>query len=86
MTNAERFINSYNKTDLQLRTLYNLKASLSFSEVIRRSAEVNPFIRRYETKLIDYGRLRNAIVHKDIDEEIIAEPNARVTEEFEVRR
>lgn len=83
MTNAERFINSYNKTDLQLRTMYDFKSSLSFSEVIRRSAEINPFIRRYENKLIDYGRLRNAIVHKDIDDEIIAQPNTRVTEEFE---
>ena len=83
MNNAERFINSYNKTDLQLRKMYDYKPSLSFSEVVRRAAEVNPFVRRYENHLIDYGRLRNAIVHKEIDGEIIAQPVERVTQELE---
>ena len=56
---------------------------MSFSDVIRRSVPVNYLVRKYEDKLVDYGRLRNAIIHKSNDEFIIAEPHNDVTIEFE---
>ena len=56
---------------------------MSFSDVIRRSVPVNYLVRKYEDKLVDYGRLRNAIIHKSNDEFIIAEPHSDVTIEFE---
>ena len=82
-TNAQRFIHAYNTIDQTLRCLYNFKRSMSFSDVIRRSVPVNYLVRKYEDKLVDYGRLRNAIIHKSNDEFIIAEPHSDVTIEFE---
>jgi predicted transcriptional regulator len=84
MSNARRFINSYNKIDVQLRNLYDFKANQSFSDMVRRSADKNLVVRKYENELIDYARLRNAIIHKSIDEVIIAEPNDEVTQKFEM--
>ena len=83
MTNAERFISSYNKIDRTLRTLYNYKPYFSFSEIVRKSSIVNYVVKKYEQKLIDYARLRNAIVHQGDSEQIIAEPHLDVVEEFE---
>lgn len=83
MTNAERFISSYNKIDRTLRTLYNYKAYLSFSDIIRRTSSVNYIVKKHEQKLIDFARLRNSIVHQGDFEQIIAEPHLDVVEEFE---
>ena len=43
----------------------------------------NHIVRKYEDQLIDYGRLRNAIIHNSNDEFLIAEPHTDVVEEFE---
>lgn len=81
-TNAKRFIDAYNRLDKGMRDIYNIKPSLSFSDCIRRVASVNSVIKKYEDDLIEYGRLRNAIVHRS-GEETIAEPNTDVVEKFE---
>lgn len=80
--NATRFIAAYNRLDQGLRDIYSIKRTLTFSDMIRKVATVNTVVRRYEEDLIDYGRLRNAIVHKSSDE-IIAEPNIDVVEKLE---
>ena len=82
-TNAQRFIQAYNTIDQTLRYLYNYKHSMSFSDIIRRSVPVNYLVRKYEDKLVDYGRLRNAIIHKSNDEFIIAEPHGDVVLDIE---
>lgn len=82
-TNAQRFIQAYNTIDQTLRVLYNFKRSMSFSDIVRRSVPVNYLVRKYEDKLVDYGRLRNAIVHKSNDEFIIAEPHGDVVLDIE---
>ncbi|MDD4211391.1 MAG: CBS domain-containing protein [Clostridia bacterium] len=82
-SNAQRFIDAYNKTDQSLRAQYNFKRSMSFSDVVRRSVLLNAIVRKYEDLLIDYGRLRNAIVHQNNDEMIIAEPHLKVVEKME---
>jgi len=84
MNNATRFINSYNKIDAQIRNLYEFKANQAFSDMVRRGAEKNIILRKYENELIDYARLRNAIVHKSIDEVVIAEPCDDVTLKIEM--
>lgn len=78
---ALRFIDTYNRIDKALRDIFNLKPSLSFSDVVRRSASMSSVVRKYEDDLIDYGRLRNAIVHKSTDLPI-AEPHDDVVEHF----
>jgi len=83
MTNAKRFINAYNIIDQELRIKHNFRRSMGFSDMIRKAVVVNFIVRRYEDELIDYGRLRNAIIHKSNDEFLIAEPHKDVVEEFE---
>lgn len=74
LQNAREFIDSYNKIDAQLRELYGFKPSQPFTDVVWRCAERNAVVRRYESDLADYARLRNAIVHQSTDGRIIAVP------------
>lgn len=80
---AQRFINAYNTIDQELRIQHNFRRSMSYSDMIRRAVVVNYVVRKYEDALIDYGRLRNAIIHRSNDEYIIAEPHEDVVLEFE---
>ena len=80
--NAVRFISAYNRLDQGLREIYSIKRTLTYSDMIRKVANVNTVVSKFEEDLIDYGRLRNAIVHKSSDE-IIAEPNIDVVEKLE---
>ena len=80
--NAQRFIAAYNRLDQGLREIYSIKRTLTFADMIRKVANVNMVVAKFEEDLIDYGRLRNAIVHKSGDE-IIAEPNIEVVEKLE---
>ena len=81
-TNAERFIAAYNRLDKTIRDIYNFKPALTFSDVIRKATEVNYVIKKFEDDLIDYGRLRNSIVHRSSDQ-TIAEPHDEVVEKME---
>ena len=82
-TNAERFLTAYNNIDYGLRAIYNFKRSMSFSDVVRRSVVLNSVVRKYEDDLIDFGRLRNAIVHQGNHKFIIAEPHDDIVEKIE---
>lgn len=79
---AREFIESYNRIDKALREIYNLKPSFSFSDVVRRAAMLSSVVKKFEDDLIDYGRLRNAIVHRATDE-LIAEPHEDVVEHIQ---
>lgn len=81
--NAKRFITCYNQIDQSLRSQYDLSKSSSYTEVIRRASRMNAFVKKYEDQLIDYGRLRNAIVHSFNESMVIAEPHTDVVEEYE---
>ena len=81
--NANRFISAYNQIDQSIRNQYDLSKSISYTEAIRKSARMNAFVKKYEDKLIDYGRLRNAIVHSFNEDLVIAEPHPNVVEEYE---
>lgn len=83
LTNATRFINAYNIIDQSLRGIYNYKRNISFADIIRRTVPLNSVVRHYEDKLIDYGRLRNSIVHNSSEDRIIAEPHLDVVKEME---
>ncbi len=82
-SNAERFITAFNNIDYSLRIIHDFKRSMSFSDVIRRSVVLNSVVRKYEEDLIDYGRLRNAIVHQGNSKYIIAEPHDEVVNKIE---
>ena len=80
--NAKRFISAYNRLDQGLRDIYSIKRSLNYADMIKKVATVNTVVAKFQDELIDYGRLRNAIVHGN-SEEIIAEPNYSVVEKLE---
>ncbi len=81
---AERFIKAYNQLDYTIKILYNFKRGMPFSDCIRRAVPLNSIIRKFEDELVDYSRLRNAIVHSTRDdEEIIATPKQEVVEKLE---
>ena len=80
---AARFISAYNRIDQTLRSVYRYKPSMSFTDIVRRTAPTNFLVSRYEDTLLDYGRLRNAIVHNSYDNAVIAEPYEETVAEFE---
>ena len=82
-TNAKRCVNAFNQIDYALRVQHNFKRSMGFSDMIRRAVSVNHIVRKYEDDLIDYGRLRNAIVHNSNPDEVIAEPHEDVVDKIE---
>ena len=81
--NAAAFLSAYNKIDAQLRALYNFGSGQSFTDIVRRCAEKNAVVRRYEDELAEYARLRNAIVHQSTDGRDVAVPCDEVTREME---
>ncbi len=82
MSNAIEFISAYNEIDARLRELYKGKGNPQFSDLVRRCADFNPTVRRFEDELLAYARLRNAIVHNSTKERIIAEPCDDATREI----
>ncbi len=83
VTNARRFINAYNRIDNTLRNINGFKDTMTFTDVVRRAAASNYVVRKYEEDLVDFARLRNAIVHKSRDDEIIAEPHTAVADKMQ---
>ena len=81
--NSKRFIDAYNSIDYTLKTRYNLNRSMGFSDLIRKTAGMNYVISKYEDDLVDYGRLRNAIIHSNNENFVIAEPHDSVVENIE---
>ncbi len=82
-SNAKRFLDAYNNIDYALKTRYGLNRAMGFSDLIRKSVVINYVVRKYEDDLIDYGRLRNAIIHNNNEDFVIAEPHINVVENIE---
>ena len=81
-TGAQRFINAYNQIDHALRTQYNFKSNISFTDLVRRCSQLNMMVKNHEDDLISYARLRNAIVHS-VTDYVIAEPHEEVVKLLE---
>ena len=82
-SNAKRFLDAYNNIDYALKVRYDLNRSMGFSELIRKAVVLNYIVRKNEDALVDYGRLRNAIIHNSNEDVIIAEPHDSVVEDIE---
>ncbi len=82
--NAARFLKSYNRIESQLKMLYNMKPTQNFTDLVKRCTDLNITVRRYENELVDYGKLRNAIVHRTSGGDLfIANPSDDVVENIE---
>ena len=82
-SNAKRFLDAYNDIDYSLKTRYGMNRAMGFSDLIRKSVVLNYVVRKYEDDLIDYGRLRNAIIHNNNEDFVIAEPHDSVVANIE---
>lgn len=82
-SNARRFLNAFNNIDYALKTRYGMHRSMGFQDMIRKTVVLNYIVRKNEDSLIDYGRLRNAIIHNANEDIVIAEPHDSVVEDIE---
>lgn len=82
-SNARRFLDAYNNIDYALKTRYNINRSTGFSDLVRKAVAINYVVRKYQDELIDYGRLRNAIIHNNNEDYVIAEPHIEVVKNIE---
>ena len=80
MSNAVEFISAYNTIDARMRAIYRGRGNLQFSDLVRRCAEFNKTVRRYEDDLLLCARLRNVIVHESKKNRLIAEPCDELTQ------
>ena len=62
-SNGDRFEGVYNKIDALLRKKVGGARTLSFSFVVSEAATKDPTVRANKDDLLEYGDLRNAIVH-----------------------
>ena len=79
-SNGQKFLDSYNTIDRALRVQYNFKTTISFTDLVRRCADLNHIIRQYEDDLVNLARLRNAIIHNSDNARVVAEPHNSVVE------
>ena len=73
--NSKRFLDAYNNIDYTLKTRQNLNRSMGFSDLIRKTSTTNYIVKKYEDDLVDYGRLRNAIIHNNNEDFVIEKSN-----------
>ena len=86
ITNASRFLQSYNRIEAQLKLLHGAKAAMNFTDLVKKCSDEDITVRRYAAELIDYGKLRNAIVHRAAgatDDTVIAVPCDDVVQTIE---
>ena len=82
--NAARFLKSYNNIESRLKILYSARPTQNFTDLVKRCTDLNLTVRRYENELVDYGKLRNAIVHRTAGGELfIANPCDEVVDTIE---
>ena len=86
ISNASRFLQSYNRIEAQLKLLHNARSAMNFTDLVKKCSDEDITVRRYCSELIDYGKLRNAIVHRAAgatDETVIAVPCDDVVQNIE---
>lgn len=82
-SNSKRFLDAFNNIDYFLKTRYGFNRAMGFSELVRKAVPLNYTVRKYEDDLVDYARLRNAIIHNNNEDFVIAEPHDKVVEKIE---
>ncbi len=81
---SERFIAAYNRIDREMTRRAKLDRYVGFAQLVRRLARTDSTIAQFADELLEYGDLRNAIVHDAVEPgRIIAEPHPDVVERME---
>src|ERR1700687_1562633 len=83
-SNGDRFEGAYNKIDALLRKKIGGTQILSFSSVVNEAARKDATVHLYKDDLLEYGDLRNAIVHdRGKSAVLLADPREDVVIEIE---
>ena len=84
MPNGDRFEAAYNKIDALLRKKLRGDRCLPFFSVVREVAENDATVRPIKDDLLQYGDLRNAIVHdRGKAPKVLADPRDDVVTRIE---
>ena len=77
MTNAQLFIEEFNKLEAYFRKRENADNWVGFAELLARQSKSSAVVNNYKKELRDLGDLRNAIVHQSRNyDDPIAEPHS----------
>ena len=83
-SNGERFEAAYNKIDALLRKKIGGAKTHSFSSVVTETANRDPTVRKNKDDLLEFGDLRNAIVHdRGKASVLLADPREDVVKKIE---
>lgn len=81
---GERFLAAYHLIEQLLRKMSGNGARESFRHLVDDMSKQSPVIRRYKDDLVEFGELRNAIVHERISPDyLIAVPLPETVEKIE---
>lgn len=81
---SQRFLNAFVAIETAFRMMLSASEHETFPTLLNRVAEKRSDVRRSQQDLLQYARLRNAIVHERGDRnEVIAEPHAEIVESIE---
>lgn len=80
---SARFLNAFCRLEDELRRITGSGTHESFSFLLDRAAHINAAFAHYREDLKEYAELRNAIVHKRIGDEAIAEPHPEIVNRIE---
>jgi len=73
MNNEERFRRSFNEVEAYLRRSLDYGNDVPFKALVEDATEKDKVVRRFKADLLNYGDLRNAIVHSST-KKFLAEP------------
>lgn len=81
---AEEFLAAYNRIDEYLRKVTRSSTGRPYAETVRLAAQSQRVVRQFESDLLEFGELRNAIVHgRARPEYVIAEPHPEVVQRIQ---
>lgn len=80
---SERFLNAFCRLEDELRRITGFGSHESFSMMLDHASRAHTSFAHYRDDLKEYAELRNAIVHKRINDEPIAEPHPDVVTRIE---
>jgi len=80
--NSEVFIDLFTEIEQKLKEISGDTYHSNFTELLRRSRNLNSTLQRYANDLREYAQLRNAIIHTRRENFVIAEPHNDVIKEL----
>jgi len=79
--NGEVFVAAYNRISKRLRDICGGRGHESYPNLVAQASRRSSLVRRYRDDLLEYGELRNAIVHDRVSPgEVIADPRPSVVD------